>query len=204
MRNHGLAFAAGAVSWTAAEYGLHRFLMHEMRGKGLASVEHLKHHADVTYFAPASKKLLSAAATTVVAYPVAAAAVNRRWAGAFTAGLISAYFAYEVAHRRTHTHAPRDSWGRWRRRNHLRHHFGSPMRNHGVTTPFWDRAFGTSDDQGVVTVPERMAPVWLVDGEGRVLPEFAQDYVVKPGRPRDPGQAERDRVDAFANTAPAL
>ena len=50
------AALAGAASWTAAEYGLHRFAMHEMRGKGLASVEHLKHHADVTYFSPASKK----------------------------------------------------------------------------------------------------------------------------------------------------
>ncbi|MCB1262149.1 MAG: hypothetical protein KDB33_17440, partial [Acidimicrobiales bacterium] len=56
-----LATVAGALSWSAAEYGLHRFAMHEMRGKGLASREHLSHHADVTYFSPTSKKLLSAA-----------------------------------------------------------------------------------------------------------------------------------------------
>jgi hypothetical protein len=63
------AAALGGAGWTALEYGLHRFAMHEMRGKGLASVEHLKHHADVTYFSPASKKLLSAAGTTAVAWP---------------------------------------------------------------------------------------------------------------------------------------
>ena len=40
--------------------GLHRFLMHEMRGRGLSSRENLAHHADVTYFSPASKKLASA------------------------------------------------------------------------------------------------------------------------------------------------
>ena len=45
-----VASLAGAASWTIAEYGLHRFAMHELRGKGLASREHLSHHADVTYF----------------------------------------------------------------------------------------------------------------------------------------------------------
>ena len=49
-RSPVLAALAGAASWTAAEYLLHRFAMHEMQGRGLASVEHLDHHADVTYF----------------------------------------------------------------------------------------------------------------------------------------------------------
>ena len=61
VRSRGVALLIGAASWTATEYGLHRFVMHEMRGRGLPSIEHLKHHADVTYFSPASKKLVSAA-----------------------------------------------------------------------------------------------------------------------------------------------
>jgi sterol desaturase/sphingolipid hydroxylase (fatty acid hydroxylase superfamily) len=203
LRSRGVAVLAGAAAWTAAEYGLHRFLMHELRGRGLASVEHLKHHADVTYFSPASKKLASAAATTAVAYPATAALTGRRWATAFTAGLISMYFGYEVAHRRTHTHAPRNRYARWARRNHLHHHFGAPMRNFGVTNPVWDRVFGTYDEPGVVTVPRRMAPVWLLDEDGEVEADFAADYVVK-GQTRAGGdQIEQDEADAFANQAPA-
>ena len=202
LRGTAVAFVAGAATWTATEYGLHRFLMHQLQGKGLASVEHLKHHADVTYFSPASKKLLSAAGTTVVAYPVAAAVTSRRSATAFTAGLLSMYAAYEVLHRRAHTHPPSSAYGRWRRRSHLHHHFGAPRRNHGVTSPVWDRLFGTYEEPGVVTVPLRMAPEWLVDAEGRVRPEYAGDYLVKTGRPRDRAQADRDRTDAFANVAP--
>ena len=80
-----LPFAAGVASWSAAEYGLHRFAMHELRGRGLASREHLAHHADVTYFSPTSKKLLSAATTTAVAYPVAVAVTDRSRARAFVA-----------------------------------------------------------------------------------------------------------------------
>ena len=198
-----LATVAGAASWTAAEYGLHRFAMHELRGKGLASREHLSHHADVTYFSPASKKLASAAGTTAVTFPVASAIAGRRWAVAYTAGMIGTYFAYEGAHRRTHTHPPRTRYGRWARRNHLHHHFGSPMRNFGVTTPLWDRVLRTYDEPGVVTVPRRMAPVWLLDEAGDVRPEFAADYAVKDGARRgDPPVAAQDREDAFANVAP--
>ena len=196
------AALTGAAAWTATEYGLHRFAMHEMRGKGMASVEHLKHHADVTYFAPASKKAASAAATTVVAFPLATALAGRRWATAFTGGLITTYYAYEIAHRRTHTHPPTNAYGRWARRNHLHHHFGAPMRNFGVTTPVWDRVFGTYDDPGVVTVPRRMAPVWMLDERGEVCAELAADYIVKGARRAEPDQVEQDRVDAFTNVAP--
>ena len=55
LRSRPAAAIAGAASWTLVEYGLHRGAMHEMRGRGLPSVEHLGHHADVTYFSPASK-----------------------------------------------------------------------------------------------------------------------------------------------------
>lgn len=92
--------------------------MHEARGRGLASREHLSHHADVTYFAPTSKKLLSAASTTAVVFPAATAVAGRRRATAFTGGLIGMYFIYELLHRRTHTHPPTNAYGRWMRRNH--------------------------------------------------------------------------------------
>ena len=192
------------MSWTALEYGLHRFLMHEMRGKGLASREHLHHHADVRYFAPASKKALSAAGTTAVALPAAWAVVGRRDAIAYTSGLIGMYYVYEVLHRRCHTHPPSTAHGRWMRRNHLRHHAVDPMRNHGVTTSIWDRAFGTHDDHGVVTVPRRMAPDWLLDDDGEVRPEFAADYRVRGRRRIDQRQAAADWDDAFTNHAPDL
>ena len=199
-RSWAAAAVAGAASWTVAEYGLHRFAMHELRGRGPASVEHLEHHADVSYFSPASKKLASAAGTTVVTYPLAASIAGRRWATAFTGGLLGMYFAYEVAHRRTHTHPPTNRYARWARRNHMHHHFGAPMRNFGVTSPVWDRLFGTYDDPGVVTVPRRMAPAWMLDDAGAVRAEFAADYVVE-----DTGRGarrENDREHAFANVAP--
>ena len=194
----------GAVSWTAAEYGLHRFLMHEKRGPKIASTEHLSHHADVTYFSPTSKKIMSAAATSAIAFPAAWAVAGHRDATAFTTGMITAYFGYEIAHRRVHTHAPKSGYGRWMRRSHFHHHFGAPMRNIGVTNPVWDRVFRTYEEPGVVTVPRRMAPVWLLDEAGEVRPEFQQDYRVKGRIKATAIDTERDRVDAFANRTPII
>jgi hypothetical protein len=202
LRSSVVAALAGAASWSAAEYGLHRFAMHELRGKGLASVEHLKHHADVTYFSPTSKKLLSAAGTSSVTFPLAGWLAGRRWATAFTGGMVAMYAAYEVAHRRIHTHPPRNRYGRWTRRNHLYHHFGSPMRNFGVTSSIWDRMFRSGDELEVIAVPRRMAPVWMLDDAGEVHAEFTADYLVKGVRDAEASQVDRDRVDAFANVAP--
>lgn len=200
----GVSALVGAVGWTALEYALHRFAMHELRGRGLASREHLKHHADVTYFTPTSKKLLSAAVTTAGVLPVSWRVAGRRRSTAFTGGLIAMYFAYEVLHRRTHTHPPTTGYGRWMRRSHLHHHFGSPMRNFGVTTPVWDRLVGTYDEPGVVTVPRRMAPDWMVDESGAVRGAYTADYVVRGGRRPDPAVRARDHDDAFANRAPIV
>ena len=200
------AIGAGASSWAAFEYGLHRFAMHELRGKGLASSEHLKHHADVTYFASAVKKGLSATTTAAIVWPATWFLVGPVIATAFTAGLIGMYMVYEVAHRRIHTHPPRYAYGRWMRRSHLHHHFGGLMRNFGVMVNVFDVVLGTYDDPGVVTVPRRHAPVWMLDGDGDVKPQFAADYVVKGslGSRVSNADRQRDHVDAFANRVPRL
>ena len=76
------------------------------------------------------------------------------------------------------------------------------MRNFGVTSPVWDRLFGTYDKPAVVKVPRRMAPQWMVDDTGELRSEFADDYIVVGAWRPETIQVERDRVDAFANLAP--
>ena len=200
----GTAAVAGALSWQAAEYSLHRWLMHEMRGRGMASKEHLKHHADVTYFAPTSKKLLTAVGVTAVALPAATAATGWRTAVSYNGGFIGAYAIYEWLHRRSHTHGPTTAYGRRMRKHHMHHHFGAPMRNHGVTFDWFDRLFGTYDELDKVTVPRRMAPVWLTDEAGEVRPEHAEDYEIRGRSARTPEVAQADHDAAFANQVPSM
>lgn len=170
------ALVAGAFAWTLAEYVLHRVVFHEASHAGVGAREHRQHHAQPDYFAPAWQKALAAVVVTGLVLPGICLAAGRALGLAFTAGFIAMYVAYEVLHRRCHTHPPRGAYGRWRRRNHFAHHFADPHRAHGVTTPLWDHVFGTTLRVDRVRVPRRLAMCWLVDGEGRVRAPFAADY----------------------------
>lgn len=201
------AFSLGAMGWVAAEYAIHRFVGHGPRRHRLAGLarvsaaglaaefneEHVAHHANPSYFAPTSHKLLAATAALALMGSAGTALVGPRRAFSFAAGFASSYLAYEVAHRRVHTHPPTSRLGRWRRKHHLYHHHRSPRMNHGVTAPWFDQLFGTHvATDGVVRVPAWMAPPWMVDGAGALRPEFARDYaLVQPKRAREQPSSPR-------------
>jgi sterol desaturase/sphingolipid hydroxylase (fatty acid hydroxylase superfamily) len=182
--------------WTLGEYVMHRFAMHELRGKGLASKEHLRHHADRDSILEKWPIAWSGivAVGVVVLRPIGGWPLGLGW--------IAGYGVYDLLHWRAHRRAPRNAYDRWLRKHHFHHHFHAPMRNHGVTTPLWDILFGTYERPSVVRVPRRLTMVWLVDGEGRCRPEHAADYAVVGGRVLDEDQRREDRVRAFSNLAP--
>lgn len=174
------ALLLGAFAWTFAEYALHRWLGHDprLRPNPFAS-EHVRHHGEGNYFAPAWKKAASAAAVAA-GLLVPAAAVAGRGAGlAFVAGFVGTYLAYEVVHRRQHTHPGFGPYGRWMRRHHFHHHFTNPRVNHGVTTPLWDFAFGTYRPAGFIRVPAKLQMPWLADpATGRARAAWAEHYEI--------------------------
>ena len=172
-----VAIAAGVLAWSLAEYTLHRGFGHRKGARNPFSVEHLKHHATVTWFAPTWKKSLAALFVLGVTAPALVA-----WQG--VVGLVAAvsftgtYVTYEVLHRRLHTHAGRTRYGRWARRHHLHHHFSRPRLNHGVTSPLWDWVFGTLEVPSTVQVPKSLALPWMLDAQGALKPEFSSEYVL--------------------------
>jgi sterol desaturase/sphingolipid hydroxylase (fatty acid hydroxylase superfamily) len=170
------ALLAGAFAWTLTEYALHRVVFHGFPHAALGAREHRRHHAEPGYFAPGWQKALAALLVTGLVLPGLWLAIGPLIGIAFTAGFVAMYLAYEVLHRRCHTHPPRGAYGRWRRRHHFAHHFVDPRRAHGVTTPLWDHVFGTALRVERVPVPRPLALPWLVDAEGRLRPPFAADY----------------------------
>ena len=197
-----VSFALGICAWSFAEYALHNWYGHVARGRNEFSREHLLHHARHLYFAPTSKKILTAASVMVVVAPLSILLAGLVAGIAFCAGFLVFYTTYEVLHRRAHTAAPRGPYGRWLRKHHFYHHFGNPKHNHGVTSPLWDVVFRTYARPGRVDVPRRLAMRWLTDPEtGDVAAPFARDYALT-GRGRRIEETARDLDDAYANAAP--
>lgn len=177
-----VAFAvlAGVFTWSLLEYIFHRFLGHhpKLRPNPFAT-EHVRHHAEGNYFAPTYKKLFVSLVFFVAVLPLAV------WLGgvgpgvAYSSGLVSMYVAYELLHRRLHTHSGIGFYGRWARRHHFHHHFGNPKMNHGVTSPLFDLIFRTHQPTTQVRVPRKLAMQWLCDESGAVRAHHAENYSLR-------------------------
>jgi Fatty acid hydroxylase superfamily len=194
-----LSLLAGALTWTGAEYLLHRFIGHGPRRAapealwqrltprgflGAFNDEHLRHHADARYFAPTSQKVAAALATVTSLSLLGTLLAGGAVGCAFAVGFSVTYASYEIIHRRIHTHPPRGRYTRWQRRHHLMHHFKTPHLNHGVTSPLWDVVARTERQAPAgeaLRVPRNLAPDWLVGADGAVRSEFANDYVIPTG-----------------------
>ncbi|GAB5451252.1 MAG: hypothetical protein Hals2KO_15800 [Halioglobus sp.] len=198
------AFLLGAVGWTLLEYLLHRFIFHSRSIKALGAREHRKHHALVDYFAPWWQKMLAAVVVTAILLPLLIQLSGTQHGIAGTLGFIVMYLAYELLHRRIHTHPPRHRYGRWRRKHHFAHHFVDPRRAQGVTSPFWDRAFGTVLSVDRVRVPRRLAMPWLVDANGEICADYVEDYELVGSHKKDQNTRRLDTEAAMKNERPGV
>ncbi len=161
-----LLVLSGVLSWLVAEYWIHRMLGHVLRFENPFRSEHLKHHIEGNYFAPAAKKALAAVVFLPVITGVAWLLLPLRGALLYASGLIGMYLLYEVIHYGIHAWPARTPYGKWIARHHLVHHFNTATKNHAVSFPLFDRLWGTHRAVEQVRVPRKLAPHWM-----RALPD---------------------------------
>ena len=176
-----VAAACGVLSWTLLEYLIHRWMGHDRRFRRTPfGVEHVRHHIEGNYFAPTWKKGIAAALFVAVRVGPAIAVAGVACGAVYVVGLVGCYGIYEWLHRREHTHAGVGPYGRWVRRHHFHHHFADGRKNHGVTSPLWDLAFGTYAKPGMIRVPKKLCMAWLLDPEtGEVRAEHVATYELR-------------------------
>ncbi len=176
-----IAALLGAFTWSFLEYCIHRWAGHDRRFRGnIFSKEHVRHHSQGDYFAPAWKKAGAFVLALGIVAPPAILLAGWGPGVAYALGLSGFYLGYEVLHRLEHVHAGFGAYGRWARRHHFHHHFVNPNANHGVTSPIWDFVFGTYEAPSTIKVPEKLAMDWLIDPEtGDLRPEHAPTYEIR-------------------------
>jgi sterol desaturase/sphingolipid hydroxylase (fatty acid hydroxylase superfamily) len=139
-------FTSGVMLWTLLEYLLHRFVFHltphGRLGVLFGYVIHGVHHA----FPEDRRRWLM---PPIVSVPVAMLLflVLRLLIGSASplvlAGATFGYLAYDLLHYACHAGAFRGRVLRYLRQHHLTHHFRTPEARFGVSSPLWDRVFGT-------------------------------------------------------------
>lgn len=142
-----LLLTGGIFIWTLTEYWLHRTVFHWEPDHPVGSRLHFIIHG-VHHDHPNDRLRL-------VMPPSASIPLALAFFGAFVlifgtpgayplfAGLLLGYLVYDYTHYHLHHHTPRTDLGRRLREQHLRHHFQDHTRGFGVSSPFWDRIFGT-------------------------------------------------------------
>jgi dihydroceramide fatty acyl 2-hydroxylase len=139
--------ALGVLSWTLLEYLLHRWVFHfepnpasELQ-RDASFLIHGIHH---DYPWDRDRLVMPPTVTAVIALVVW---FGFRWMGPveppWFAGMVAGYVWYDLTHYYLHHAAPTTAAGKWLRRYHLVHHFQTPDRRYGITTPLWDFVFGT-------------------------------------------------------------
>lgn len=129
-------FVAGVLVWSFLEYVIHGWLSHTFRT--FAMPLHAVHHRDAS-------AVFTIGAWVPTAFVWAVTLLVFGWTPAtiLFSGAVAGFIAYEIVHYRIHFRRPRGRIEQYLRSRHLVHHNFYPNRFFGVTSAFWDLAFGT-------------------------------------------------------------
>jgi sterol desaturase/sphingolipid hydroxylase (fatty acid hydroxylase superfamily) len=137
----------GFISWTFAEYILHRWVLHHITPFSFWHWEH--HHRPKALICTAT--VVSASAIFLTIYLPLRLISDIEISNAYTLGLVIGYFIYALTHHAIHHWRYDFGWFNHRKEIHRLHHAVAPHTNFGVTFGIWDYVFQTEFKRHVAT-----------------------------------------------------
>jgi sterol desaturase/sphingolipid hydroxylase (fatty acid hydroxylase superfamily) len=143
----------GMFLWTFAEYTLHRFVFHyhaaSPRMKRVVFLFHGIHHAQpqckTRLVMPPAVSIPMAFVGYGLFYLLVGVFIGLPdWVDPLCAGFLAGYLIYDLIHYATHHYPMR--WGvlKLLKRYHMQHHYKTPDKRFGVSSPLWDKVFNTN------------------------------------------------------------
>ena len=136
----------GILSWTLAEYVIHRFPFHwspdNKFGKQLVYSMHGNHHDDPFDPLRGVMPIVPAIIYISILYGLFSLILPTQYLQVFFAGFLVGYLLYDGIHYYTHHAKPKNKIGKYLRRVHLVHHVHEDSM-FGISSPLWDFVFGT-------------------------------------------------------------
>lgn len=140
-------FIGGLALWTLMEYVIHRFSFHHApTGRFTVVIAYLIHGVHHAYPEDhrrwATPPILSLPIALVLYF--AFSFVFGRYINAVGSGVAIGYMTYDLMHYVVHRGRVKSRFMKAMRSHHMQHHYSSPERRFGVTSPFWDHIFRTA------------------------------------------------------------
>lgn len=138
----------GIFIWTITEYLLHRFVFHwELKseiGKRIHFIFHGVHHD----YPSDSRRLVMPPSVSIplatVFFILFKILIGRVLVLPFFAGFLSGYLFYDMTHYAVHHFNIHNKIWLALKHHHIKHHFKTPDKGFGVSSPLWDIIFGTN------------------------------------------------------------
>jgi len=143
-----LLFLLGLFVWTLAEYVMHRFVFHYMpKDKPWALRLHFIFHGVHHDYPSDAKRLVLPPSVSI---PLATAffflfnaLLPVNYVFGFFPGFIIGYLIYDETHYAIHHFNFKGSIWKKIKQHHMLHHYQAPDRGYGVSSPLWDKVFGS-------------------------------------------------------------
>ena len=140
-------FAVGMLTWSFAEYVLHRWVFHWTKDTPFGKRVHFLLHGVHHEFPSDRDRLVMPLPTSIplafIFYGAFFLAMGVTYADPFFAGFVLGYLFYDGTHYYVHHFRPTSTWGKFLRRHHMTHHFADHHGGFGVSSPLWDHVFRT-------------------------------------------------------------
>ncbi|XP_015882076.2 dihydroceramide fatty acyl 2-hydroxylase FAH2 [Ziziphus jujuba] len=149
LTSHQVTYAllGGVFVWTLLEYSLHRFLFHiKTKSYWANTLHYLLHGCHHKHPMDGLRLVFPPAAAAILCVPVWASfrlLSSPSTAPALFGGCLLGYVIYDVTHYYLHHGKPSKGFAQNLKKYHLNHHFRVQSLGFGITSPIWDRVFGT-------------------------------------------------------------
>jgi 4-hydroxysphinganine ceramide fatty acyl 2-hydroxylase len=138
----------GLFVWTFVEYIMHRFVFHYMPpdkpwAMRLHFIFHGVHH---DYPSDAKRLVLPPSVSIPLAtgfYFLFDAILPAHYVYGFFPGFIFGYLVYDISHYAIHHFNFKGSIWKKIKQHHMLHHYQDPGKGYGVSSPLWDKIFGS-------------------------------------------------------------
>lgn len=145
-------FAGGLFVWTLVEYVMHRFIFHyEPQNKPWAMRLHFIFHGVHHDYPSDAKRLVLPPSVSIplatLFFFIFRAIVPVSYLYAFFPGFILGYLIYDISHYAIHHFNFKGNVWKKIKQHHMLHHYQNPERGYGVSSPLWDKIFGSDFDK---------------------------------------------------------
>ena len=145
-------FLIGIFLWTFLEYTIHRFVFHfEPHGKIAERIVFLFHGIHHAQPQVKTRLVMPPAASIPMAfifYGLYVLVISdllkiSLWLAPIFAGTLFGYVIYDLIHYATHHLPMRSGYLKFLKQHHMKHHYKTPDKRYGVSSPLWDYVFRT-------------------------------------------------------------